>query len=93
MARTMDGADTAAFRAVITTTDEANPDSPYESYRVERSYTLYAGPYRTIGAAKGALTREQGEAAYRNASLADWSQRRTVTGHIERSSTVWERVE
>lgn len=95
MGRLMDGADSEAFRAVITTTYEGNPDHPDEHYHEDHCYTLYAGPYRSASVAKATITREQREASWHNAGASgSWRPRRkTVAGYIERSSTTWERVE
>jgi len=90
MGRLMHGDEAVAYRAVITTTHPADPESEYESDRTEHVYTSYAGPYGTKGAARAAITRTKREATWRG------SWRRTtpvVTGHVERSSITWERID
>ena len=78
----MHGDEAIAYRAVITTTTPADPESEYESERTERSYTSYAGKYGTPGAARAAITRARREARWR----ASWRKEPdVVTGHVERS--------
>lgn len=91
----MHGNESAAYRAVITTTYPAIPDSDAPSFmQQERKSTKVAGPYSTIGAARAAITRARNDAAswtpgyYIRRSVL----RATVDGYVERSATVWERV-
>ncbi|MEV1157721.1 hypothetical protein AB0J27_20210 [Micromonospora chokoriensis] len=86
MARYMDADDAEMFRAVIVTTYPAEPESDYPPHRVERKTTTHAGPYRTKGAARAAVSRES--------HVSDYWRRQgvTSTGHVERAVTTWERV-
>lgn len=90
MARLMFGANPEVFRAVITTVHAARPDSQWESDRIERTSTHYAGPYAAKAPATAAISRAKSNAAYAN---RHWDHATTVTGFVERAPLVWERVE
>jgi hypothetical protein len=77
MSRVMRDGQTAAFRAVITTTHEDGEES-----------VDYAGPYATKGAASAAITRAKTRAEW----YTRWEQT-AVTGHVETSSITWTKVE
>lgn len=79
MPRVMRGDESAAFRAVITTT-----------YPSGNTSTSYRGPFGTKGAARAAITRAERAAEH---ARRYWREDRTVTGHVETSSTIWTKLE
>lgn len=72
MARLMDAGDTHVYRAVIVRTDLDGG-----------TFTNVAGPYRTHGAAKAAIAREQ------RYTRGYGFRGNTVTGHVESAALEW----
>jgi hypothetical protein len=91
MSRRMKGDESAAFRAVVWVV-------PYEG---EAWVSGHYGPYATESAAKGRLTVkvEEGKSSASYRARGWWDDdaahkpEDAVTGHIERSSVEWKRVE
>lgn len=79
MARNMGEQYDEAFRVVISKSGQRNDGSDY-------GWDSYYGPYATLGAAKGQMTRELYDAR-RYIELGG-----VVEGWIEKSSAKWERV-
>lgn len=83
---------THVFRAVVTITYPALPDSPLEWMRVERTTTKIHGPYTQIGPARAAITLARRNSNYR-ASWYDNTPRPVVEAYVERTPLAWERVD
>lgn len=77
--------DSHTYRAVVTT------KTVYEDGRPDRNYTEIFGPYQTKGAAKGQITRESDRVIRYNRYHRGYTE--VVSGHVEKSSTKWEKVE
>lgn len=87
MARLMAEGDVTLFRAVRVIT-YAHPTDPEDPER--QTFQEVFGPYRTIGAAKAAITREEN-------GTSSWYRRYyddvTVTTRIEKATMTWEPVQ
>lgn len=82
LARQM-AAEDSLFRAVVTKTHAADPDSYYEAHRVERTRTAYYGPYTSHSSAASMATRKANERGPRCIS---------AEGHVEAGTVTWEKV-
>ncbi len=93
MARHMAADDQEMFRAVVEVTyRDTAPEGPEDrsGTPVEpRAFTNVLGPYRTKGAAKAAIKRADREAQW----YKRYYDEATVTGRIEKATTVWEPVD
>lgn len=84
MSRLMHGDEAVAYRAVIVETHEGGSEP--------KEYVTFVGPYVTVGTAKAAITWAVRKAE-RYGRWGIWGTDVTVTGHVEKSSIVWERVD
>lgn len=76
------------YRAVITTTYHADPDSRFEIERRESVRTDYVGPFGTSSQAEAAirLAKQRGGLGFR------FRRETTVEGHVETAQPRWTRV-
>jgi hypothetical protein len=80
--------DVEVFRAVVDTFRPGDPEADYLPHREDRHGTAVFGPYRTVGAARAAATRES--------RVSSWDRDRygtTAAGRVERASLDWQPVE
>ncbi len=88
MSRLMAQDDSEVFRAVITI---VRVGSRWTDGRHER--TEVAGPYRTVGAAKGAIKRAERENTPWRSFRTEDREDVTVNGKVQRAAITWEDVE
>lgn len=79
--------DVEVFRAVVDTFHPGDPDSAHPHRREDRLFTAVFGPYRTVGAARSAATRESRSVWWRE------SDGITAAGRVERAPLKWAPVE
>ncbi|MEU8840270.1 hypothetical protein AB0D97_14215 [Streptomyces roseus] len=92
MARRMVGDDQDVFRVVIVRRQQEQnpawePGNGERLYRyTEETYEVSCGPYNTVGAARGQLTRETWD-SYNSEPYPG-----VVSGRVQKATTTWEDV-